>query len=69
MRHVLEAGEVPVVFYGETDGKRPLGRPKHRREDNNKTYIPEIGWSGIAMAQDRDRCKALVKRVMNLRLP
>jgi hypothetical protein len=69
MWHVLKTGEVHVVFYGETDGKRPLGRPKHRREDKDKMDISEVGRSGIAVAQARDRCQALVKRVMNLRVP
>jgi hypothetical protein len=69
MWHILETGEVHIVFYGETDGKRTLGRPKRRRENNNKMDIPEVGWSGIAVAQDRDRCQALVKRIMNLRVP
>jgi len=36
MWHILETGEVHIMFYGKTDGKRPLGRPKRRREDNNK---------------------------------
>jgi len=69
MWHVLKTGGVHVVFLGETDGKRPLGRPKRRREVNDKMDIPEVGWSGIAVAQDRDRCHALVKRVMNFRVP
>jgi hypothetical protein len=43
MWHVLERGEVHIVFYGETGGKRPLGRPKLRREYNNKMDLPEVG--------------------------
>lgn len=58
-----------VVLYGESDGKRPLGKPKLRRENNNKMDLPEVEWSCTAVAQDRNRCQALVKRVMNLRVP
>jgi len=45
-------------FGGEPEGKRPLGRPKHRWEDNMKIYLQEVGCGGmywIEMAQDRDR--------------
>jgi hypothetical protein len=42
---------------GRPEGKRPLGRPKHRWEDNIKMYLTEIEWGGmdwIDLAQDRD---------------
>jgi hypothetical protein len=51
---------------------RPLGRPRCRWEDNIKMDLKEVGWGGmdwIDMAQDRDRWRALVSAVMNLRVP
>jgi hypothetical protein len=53
-------------------GRRPLGRHRHRWEDNIKMYLQEVGWGGtdwIDMAQDRDRWRAFVNAVMNLRVP
>ena len=53
------------------EGKRPLGRPRHRWEDI-KTDIQEVGWGGmdwIDLAQGKDRWRALVNAVMNLRVP
>jgi hypothetical protein len=57
---------------GRPGGRRPLGRPRRRWEDNIKMYLQEVGWGGmvwIEMAQDRDRWRALVNAVMNLRVP
>jgi hypothetical protein len=57
---------------GKPEGKRPLGRPRCRWEDNIKTELKEIGWEGvdwILLAQDRDQWRALVKTVLNLRVP
>jgi hypothetical protein len=54
------------------EGRRPLGRPRRRWEDNIKMDLREVGWGGmdwINLAQDRDRCRALVNAVMNLRVP
>jgi hypothetical protein len=54
------------------EGKRPLGRPRRRWVDNIKMDLLEIGWNGldwIALAQDRDKWRALVNAVMNLRVP
>jgi hypothetical protein len=54
------------------EGRRPLRRPRRRWEDNIKTYLQEVGWEGmdwIERAQDRDRWRALVNAVMNLRVP
>jgi hypothetical protein len=54
------------------EGRRPLGRPRCRWEDNNKMDLREVGWEGINwtdLAQDRDRWRALVYTVMNLRVP
>jgi hypothetical protein len=50
------------------EGRRPLGRPKHRWEDYNQMDIKEIGLEGvdwIHLAHDTDQCKALVNTVMN----
>jgi hypothetical protein len=54
------------------EGRRPLGRPRCRWEDNIKLDLEEVGWEGvdwIDMAQDRDMWRALVNAVMNLRVP
>jgi hypothetical protein len=60
------------VLVGRPEGKRPLGTPRHRRDDNIKMDLQEVGWVGmdwIDLAQDRDRRRALIKPVMNLRVP
>jgi hypothetical protein len=56
----------------EPEGKKLLGRPRRRWEDNIKMDLKEIGWGGIDwvhLAQDRDRWKALVNTVMKLLVP
>ena len=60
------------VLVGKPEGKRQLGRPRHRWEDNIKMDVQEVGcWSTnwIELAEDRDRWRALVNAVMNLRVP
>jgi len=60
------------VLVGKPEGKRPLGRLRHRWEDNIKRDLQEVGCGGmdwIKLAQDRDRWWALVKAVMNLQVP
>ena len=60
------------VLVVKPQGKRPLGRPRRRWEDNIKMHFQEVGSGGvdcIDMAWDRDRWRALVNAVMNLRVP
>jgi len=59
------------VLVGKPEGKRPLGRPRHRWEDNIKMDLWEVGGGGdwMELAQDRDRWWALVNTVMNLQVP
>jgi len=60
------------VLVGKREGKRPLGRPRRRWEDNTKMDLKKVGCGGIdwiEMAQDRDRCWALVNALMDLRVP
>jgi hypothetical protein len=59
------------VLVRKPEGKRPLGRPRRRWEDNIRMDLQEVGcggteWSGLA--QDRDRCRAIMNAVMNLRV-
>jgi hypothetical protein len=57
---------------GKHEGKRQLGRPRRRWEDNIKIDIEEegcVGMDWIELVQDRDRWRALVNAVMNLRVP
>jgi hypothetical protein len=57
---------------GKPEGKRSLRRPTRRWEDNIKINLREIGWDGmdlIDVAQDKNKWRALVNTVMNLRVP
>jgi hypothetical protein len=61
-----------IVTVSVPEGKRPLGRPRRRWEDNIKMDLQEVGgvygdW--MELAEDRDRWRALVSAVMNFRVP
>jgi len=66
-----EGRSVHRVLVGKPEGKRPLGRPRHRWEDNIKMDLREVGGVGdwMELAQDRDRWRALVNTVMNFQVP
>ena len=60
------------ILTGRPTGKRPLGRPRHRWEDNIKMYLEEIGINAgnwVDSAQDRNYCRALVNAALNLQIP
>ncbi|KAJ4447799.1 hypothetical protein ANN_09807 [Periplaneta americana] len=71
--HVASMGEsrnAYIVLVGRSDGKRPLGRPRRRWEDNIKMDLREVGYDDrewINLAQDRDQWRAYVRAAMNLR--
>jgi hypothetical protein len=73
--HVARMGEVRGAYnilVERPEGRRPLGRPRRRWEDNIKMDLREIGFGDVDLihwAQDRDRWRALVNTVMNLRVP
>ena len=67
-----EGRGVHRVLVGKPDGRRPLGRPRRRWEDNIKPDLQEVGggcgdW--MELAQDMDRWRVLVSTVMNFRVP
>ena len=72
--HVARMGErrsVHRVLVGKLESKRPLRRPRRRRDDNIKMDLQEVGcgvMDSIDLAEDRDRWRALVKAVMKLRV-
>jgi len=58
-----------MVLVGRPGAKRPLGRPKHRREDNIKMDLQEVEWGGmdwIVQTQHKDRWQSVVNAVMSL---
>jgi len=73
--HVTGTGEnrgVHMDLVRETEGKRPLGRPRCRWKDNIKMDLQEVvsgNVDGIESAQDRERWRKLVKAVMNILVP
>jgi hypothetical protein len=72
--HVARMGEgrnACRVLVGKPQGKRPLERPRRRWEDGIKMDLREIGWGGVEwihLAQGRDRWRAVVSAVMNIRV-
>jgi hypothetical protein len=61
-----------ILLVGKPEGKKPLGRPRHRWVDNIKKDLVEIGWGGlnwIGLAHYRYRWRPLVNAVFNLRVP
>ena len=72
MARMGEGRGVYRVLVGKPEGKRPLGRPRRRWEDNIRLDLQEVGlgyedWTGLA--QDRDSWRAFVSAVRNLRVP
>jgi hypothetical protein len=72
--HVARVGEgrgAYRIFVWRTEGRRPIGRPRRTWEDNIKMDLQKVRWGGmdwIDMAQDRDRWRAFVSAVMELRV-
>ena len=73
--HVAGMGEksgLYRVLVGKPEGRRPLGRPRRRWEDNIKMDLQEVGYGvmdWIELAQDRVRWRSFVNAVMNFRVP
>jgi hypothetical protein len=73
--HVARLGEKRNAYrllVGKPEGKRPLGRPRRRSVDNIMMDIGEVGWGDmewIGLAKDRNRWRAHVNSVLNLRVP
>ena len=72
MARMEEGRGVRKILVGKREGKRPLGRPRRRWEDNIKRGLEEVGrgcgdW--MELAQDRDGWRALVSTVMNFGVP
>jgi hypothetical protein len=60
------------LLMGKPEGKRPLGRPRRRWVDNIRIDLGEVGWADvewIGLAKNRNRWRALVSSVLNLRVP
>ena len=67
-----QSRNVYILLVGKPEGKRPVGRPRHRWEDDMKMDLREVGcdpgvW--IDLAEDRDQCRAYVRAVINLQVP
>jgi hypothetical protein len=73
--HVARRGATMNAYrllVGKPEGRRPLGRPRRRWEDNIRMDLVEVGWGDvdwICLAQDRDKWRTVVNAVLNLRVP
>jgi hypothetical protein len=73
--HVARMGakrNADKLLVGKPEGKRPLGRPRRRWVGNMRMDLGEVGWGDvdlIGLAKDRNRWRALVNSVLNLRVP
>jgi len=70
--HMVDGRGVYRVLVGKPEGRRTLGRPRSRWEDNIRIYLREVGCGCVDwmdLAQDRERWPALVSAVMNFRVP
>jgi hypothetical protein len=73
--HVARMGEKKNAYrllVGKPEGKRPPGRPRRRWVDNIRMDLGKVGWGDvdwIGLAQDRNRWRAVVNSVLNLRVP
>jgi hypothetical protein len=69
---IAETRNAYIISVGKSEGKRPLGKPRHTWEDNIRLDLGEIWWkveNWMHLAQDRDQWRALMNMVMNLRVP
>jgi len=71
VEHIAEGRGVHRVLVEKPEGKRPLGRPRLRWEDNIKMDLREVEWGRdwMELVQDRDRWRTLVNTVINFRVP
>jgi hypothetical protein len=73
--HQARKGEKRTAYrllVGKTEGKKPLGRPRRRWVDNIRMDLGKVGWGDvdwICLAKDRNRLRAVVNSVLNLRVP
>jgi hypothetical protein len=61
-----------ILFVGNPEGKRPLGRPRRRWVDNIRMDLGEVGWGDVdwnGLFKDRNRWRAVVNSVLNIRVP